>query len=619
MTEQVRRVRRVHGDAGSALVMALLFVSLFGLITTALLTFGFTSQKTDQAVRGSRDQRYAADGALDGAIKRFQAMLAGGQIPCSTPDPNFFVYTVHDKTANVECTGLPGAGSTPNPPQALEPTGVTSSDFTPYNLNGTTATLQQTLAHAEGLGSPGTVAGTDYPHLNQNTATFTFSNAPPVGASYTQVVVLLSHREGTGPGDAPSQDQSISIVTGDTPGVYNVNCGSYSVPDAKNSGGPDWPIPPHYSIDVTLHGTGGTLGAGCLNSQVRVANARITYNAHATCGGRTVSGVSATAGSKAITAAAGSNFTTNDYTPTQSAAVAVGTPNFLGSGNRIANVIDDTHATLLNNATATVTNRSMTVGNPCGSLGDVLDGVSVCVCLWSLPATATSPSCIWVVVNGAGFNSDCGNGANIGNPLHFSNPNQKGGIYEIGDPRLVGNGSCNEICASNTHTRFSVGEINSPHNLVMTGWNWPAIGPVIYVSLRVSHKEQLGNLSPSVNISFPGSSCAPITIPNRTSTYIEYQLLLPPECAPTTQGQMEGLTMTYAVTCNPQGGACGHSGVSSPYAYLDSIRLDLDYQLGGEGGAPIAQFTATVGTTTVSVDAEFNEDGTVAVDDYQIN
>jgi hypothetical protein len=617
----MRQVRRDHGDTGSALIMALLFVSIFGLVTAALLTFGFAGEKTEQLVTGTRDQRYAADGALDGAIKRFQAMLAAGQIPCSTPDPAFFTYTVHTKTANVECTGLPGAGDTPNPPQALEPTGVASSDFLPYNLNGTTATLQQTLAHAEGTGSPGTVAGTGYPHLNQNTATFTFSNAPPVGASYTQVVVLLSHREGTGPGDAPSQDQSISIVTGDAPGVYNVNCGSYNVPDAKNSGGPNWPIPPHYSIDVTLQGSGGTAGAGCLNSQTRVANARITYNAHATCGGRTVTGVSATAGSKNITAAPGSNFTSNDYSPTQSAAVAVGTPNFLGTGNRIANVIDDTHAVLLNNATTTVTNRSMTVGNPCGSMGDTLDGVSVCVCLWSLPATATSASCLWIVNNGSGALFDCTNGTNPGNSLHFSNPNQKAGIYEVGDPRLVGNGSCGEICASNTHTRFSAGEVNNPHVLTMTGWNWPAVGPVIYVSLRVSHREQLANISPRVDISFPGSSCSTITVPTQTGTFAEYQLLLPDGCAPTTASQMAGLTMTYSAVCLPNGGTgpCGHSGVSSPYAYLDSIRLDLDYQLGGEGGPPLASFTATSGATTVSADAQFNDDGTVAVGDYQVN
>ena len=77
---------------------------------------GYTLEKTDQVVTGTRDQRYAADGALDGAIKRFQTMIAAGQIPCSTSDPNFFTYAVHTKTANVECTGLPGAGDTPNPP-----------------------------------------------------------------------------------------------------------------------------------------------------------------------------------------------------------------------------------------------------------------------------------------------------------------------------------------------------------------------------------------------------------------------------------------------------------------------------------------------------------------------
>src|SRR5262249_48122842 len=142
---------------------------------------------------------------------------------------------------------------------------------------------------------------------------------------------------------------------------------------------------------------------------------------------------------------------------------------------------------------------------------------SICLCLWSRPATATSASCVWASTQGNGAHTDCSNG-NDGNIL-YGNPAIKGGIFQTGDPTLVGNtGSCNEICGSNTKTRFGAGEVNGHHDLAITGWNFPAIGPVTFVSLRVVHREQLDNLNPSVTISFPGSNCPdPIQIPNATA------------------------------------------------------------------------------------------------------
>src|SRR5262249_6370545 len=154
----------------------------------------------------------------DGAIRRYQAMLAAGTSnPCSVGDPNaWFTYTVRDRTATVACTGQAGSSGAGNLPQVLNPTGVdaTATDFVPVNGAGGTATLFQTLQYPEETGANGTVANTAYPYSADNQQIFTYTGVtPPAGSQYARVVALVSHREGTGAGDAPSQDQAISVVT----------------------------------------------------------------------------------------------------------------------------------------------------------------------------------------------------------------------------------------------------------------------------------------------------------------------------------------------------------------------------------------------------------------------
>jgi hypothetical protein len=142
------------------------------------------------------------------------------------------------------------------------------------------------------------------------------------------------------------------------------------------------------------------------------------------------------------------------------------------------------------------------------------------------------------------------------------------------------------------------------------------------MTLRVSHFEARPNLVPTVNISFPGSNCPdPIELPVSTTGFTEYAAFLPPGCAPDTAAKIAGLTLTYNVQCRTsyQGvtyTACGGGGNTSPYAVLDAIVLDLEYELGGEGGTPFANFTATSGGTTVSANATFGD--TTDVSGYQV-
>ncbi len=545
-TRQMRGVRRAHGNAGSALVLALLFVSLFGIITAALLGFGFAGEKTDQVVRGTRDQRYAADGAVDGAIKHYETLVdSGNSTPCAghtdeDADPPFFTYTVHDKIGKAWCTGS-FLGSTPNPVQSLLPTGISSTDFVPYNTT-TSKTLEETLQHMESAIAPGFGGGlpsgktvyTSYPHASPtpNTVSFTFGLNPVVGATYQQVLAVVSHREGDGPGDAPNQEQYLTIETRDMPGGPVIDCTPgttrYVVPDAKATGGPAWPIPPYQTIDVTNQRAAGGLNnwgipssTPCINTPARVENAVITYNAVCTSG--------------------------------------------------------------------------------CGSLRDHLDTVTLCICLRAMPSTAVSqPVCnpspvdgdraYFRVFGGNGGQKDCTQGHN---PVAVGQPATPDvGIFQPNEPMLVGRVNCGSDgvgCPFHTTARFGGNDLGVTKTLTLTNWSWPAIGAVTFVTLRVSHLEERPNLVPSVTISFPGSNCPdPIPIDVSNGGFREYAEFLSPGCAPDTAAKMAGLTLTYTIQClaSYQGtpyAACGGGGNSNPDVFLDSITLDLEYELGGEG------------------------------------
>jgi hypothetical protein len=96
--------------------------------------------------------------------------------------------------------------------------------------------------------------------------------------------------------------------------------------------------------------------------------------------------------------------------------------------------------------------------------------------------------------------------------------------------------------------------------------------------------------------------------------FTEDKLLLPDACAPNTAEKMAAITVIYPGTCSPPAGAtsCGANQASVQYAALDALMFDLDYELGGPGGTPWANFVATSGTTTVSADATFGDTTTVS-------
>jgi hypothetical protein len=230
----------------------------------------------------------------------------------------------------------------------------------------------------------------------------------------------------------------------------------------------------------------------------------------------------------------------------------------------------------------------------------------------------SNPSCpqpigeaYWVVNGGNQIQKDCTQGRD---PVAVGQPaTPLVGLFQPGDPTVVGRSGCGPTsCVSTTHTRFGGGELGVGRTLTLTGWSWPSIAPVTYVSIRVSHFEQRPNLVPSVNISIAGGGSCDIPVPSNTTGYVDFTSVLPSSCAPDTESEMQAMTLTYTVTCQAsyQGNtfaSCGGGGNSNPYAFLDAIVFDLEYELGGQGGTPMASFTATSGTTTVSADAVFGD------------
>ena len=92
-------VRRLHGEAGTSLVLALMFLAVFGVLSIALLGFGDTTMRASDAYRSQRARNLATDAALDGAINRVQHDPTIGRDPAvfgadvCNPDNGQVVYS----------------------------------------------------------------------------------------------------------------------------------------------------------------------------------------------------------------------------------------------------------------------------------------------------------------------------------------------------------------------------------------------------------------------------------------------------------------------------------------------------------------------------------------------
>jgi hypothetical protein len=121
-------------EAGSALIMVLVFVMSFGVVVGAILNFSSTGLASTKAVADARDYAHAVDGAIDAAVTSIRQSadlgLVGSEALCGP-----YVSagaTATDPTVTVTCTPEP-AGSGPSgavdqPPFAVITTGTGANE-----------------------------------------------------------------------------------------------------------------------------------------------------------------------------------------------------------------------------------------------------------------------------------------------------------------------------------------------------------------------------------------------------------------------------------------------------------------------------------------------------------
>lgn len=104
-------MRRMRGEDGVALALALAFLAGFGVLTGALLGFAETGTRTTGSLRGQTQNLYALDGAVDGAINAIRGNALFGRdpamsaIPCPTN-----TFSAGGVSVAVACQGEPGSG-----------------------------------------------------------------------------------------------------------------------------------------------------------------------------------------------------------------------------------------------------------------------------------------------------------------------------------------------------------------------------------------------------------------------------------------------------------------------------------------------------------------------------
>jgi len=92
--------RRMHGEAGASLVIALGFLIMFSLLIPAIVSLGGNNLLGTVRLQNQRSDVYTADGALDGAI---QYLRQPANASCGRPNAAACSYTttLNSKTATV--------------------------------------------------------------------------------------------------------------------------------------------------------------------------------------------------------------------------------------------------------------------------------------------------------------------------------------------------------------------------------------------------------------------------------------------------------------------------------------------------------------------------------------
>lgn len=130
-----RQLRWARGEEGTSLILALAFITMFGVFAALLAQFGAESFKTTTAVRDRRAGVYAAEGAVDTAIDSVRTNTGmgtnGGSCFGVGSTPSLSLGTVASHAITATCTGQASAVGGVNaslPSQALLTTATGSED-----------------------------------------------------------------------------------------------------------------------------------------------------------------------------------------------------------------------------------------------------------------------------------------------------------------------------------------------------------------------------------------------------------------------------------------------------------------------------------------------------------
>jgi hypothetical protein len=234
------RMRRLGRDEGSVLVMALVFLSLFGLLVAAVLSFADASLRSTLSTRDQRGKVYNSDGAADGAINYVRSNRSLGLDPAQYPGSScsFVLPPVNPVTNTiggavtgtlVTCQGLSGSGVTQTsgggastvPQKALlalasDPgEGIVQSSNTTLKISGSIFSDQQISNSAASavLNVQGDVSALG----NCTTGGHVVSSSPPLHCANTGGGAVAS--QGTDPGYAPAVASVNNLVTPPACGV----------------------------------------------------------------------------------------------------------------------------------------------------------------------------------------------------------------------------------------------------------------------------------------------------------------------------------------------------------------------------------------------------------------
>ena len=99
--EPKRRPRRMQGEDGASLILALAFLIVFAVLIPAILDLGTTNVLSTTKLKSQRSTSYEADGAMDGAIQYLRLHPNCARPATTCPVSNFQTSLNNGTTAVV--------------------------------------------------------------------------------------------------------------------------------------------------------------------------------------------------------------------------------------------------------------------------------------------------------------------------------------------------------------------------------------------------------------------------------------------------------------------------------------------------------------------------------------